>query len=158
MVDVQLRPAGVADAKAVAALVGQAYAPYLARMDRRPAPLDVDYARALSVGGCWVVVSGAEILGVVLTALRPDHLLVENLAVAPAARGRGVGARLLARAEAHALATGRGEVRLYTNQVMTENLAYYPRRGYTETGRAEQDGFRRVFFAKTVGRSPEPER
>jgi hypothetical protein len=31
---------------------------------------------------------------------------------------------------------------------MTENLAYYPRHGYAETHRAEQDGFRRVFFTK----------
>jgi hypothetical protein len=31
---------------------------------------------------------------------------------------------------------------------MTENLAYCPRHGYTETHRAEQDGFRRVFFTK----------
>jgi hypothetical protein len=31
---------------------------------------------------------------------------------------------------------------------MTENLTYYPRHGYTETHRAEQDGFRRVFFSK----------
>ena len=33
---------------------------------------------------------------------------------------------------------------------MTENLAYYPRRGYAETHRAEQDGFRRVFFRKHI--------
>ncbi len=33
---------------------------------------------------------------------------------------------------------------------MTENLAYYPRHGYAETHRAEQDGFRRVFFRKRL--------
>jgi hypothetical protein len=33
---------------------------------------------------------------------------------------------------------------------MTENLAYYPRHGYAETLRAEQDGLRRVFFRKPV--------
>lgn len=33
---------------------------------------------------------------------------------------------------------------------MTENLAYYSRRGYAETHRAEQDGFRRVFFRKHI--------
>jgi hypothetical protein len=40
--------------------------------------------------------------------------------------------------------------RLYTNAAMTENLAYYPRRGYIETHRAAQDGFHRVFFRKPV--------
>jgi cation transport regulator ChaC len=33
---------------------------------------------------------------------------------------------------------------------MIENLAYYPRRGYRETHRAVQHGFRRVFFAKDL--------
>jgi hypothetical protein len=33
---------------------------------------------------------------------------------------------------------------------MTENLAYYPRHGYRETRRAEEQGFRRVFFSKTL--------
>jgi hypothetical protein len=33
---------------------------------------------------------------------------------------------------------------------MTENLAYYRRHGYTETHRAGQDGFRRVFFRKLL--------
>ena len=42
------------------------------------------------------------------------------------------------------------EIRLYTNEAMTENLAYHPRRGYAETDRAEQDGFRRVFFRKRI--------
>jgi hypothetical protein len=33
---------------------------------------------------------------------------------------------------------------------MTENLVYYPKHGYAETHRAEQDGFRRVFFRKRL--------
>jgi hypothetical protein len=33
---------------------------------------------------------------------------------------------------------------------MTENLACYPRRGYTQTHRAVEDGFNRVFFRKLV--------
>jgi hypothetical protein len=34
--------------------------------------------------------------------------------------------------------------------MMTENLTYYPRRGYTETHRMQQDGFQRVFFRKRL--------
>jgi GNAT superfamily N-acetyltransferase len=72
------------------------------------------------------------------------------VAVLPAAQGRGSGARLLALAEDRARALHVPEVRLYTNTAMTENLTYYPRRGYTETHRAQQDGFDRVFFRKRV--------
>jgi hypothetical protein len=42
------------------------------------------------------------------------------------------------------------EIRLYTNEAMTENLAYYIRHGYAETHRAGQDGFHRVFFRKPI--------
>jgi ribosomal protein S18 acetylase RimI-like enzyme len=72
------------------------------------------------------------------------------VAVLPAAQGRGIGGRLLGLAEQHARSLGLGEIRLYTNEAMTENLAYYRRHGYTETHRAEQDGFRRVFFRKLL--------
>ena len=34
--------------------------------------------------------------------------------------------------------------------LLVENLAYYPRRGYAETHRADQDGFHRVFFRKPL--------
>ena len=42
------------------------------------------------------------------------------------------------------------EVRLYTNEAMTENLTFYPRHGYRETGRAVEHGFRRVYFSKAI--------
>jgi len=87
-----------------------------------------------------------------LLVLEPaeDHLLLENVAVAPQAQGLGVGGRLLRLAEEQALARGLREVRLYTNEAMTENLAYYLRRGYSETHRATQDGFRPIFFTKPL--------
>ncbi len=73
------------------------------------------------------------------------------MAVLPAAQHRGIGARLLALAEEHARTLDLGEIRLYTNEAMTENLTYYARHGYAETHRAEQDGFRRVFFREPTG-------
>jgi ribosomal protein S18 acetylase RimI-like enzyme len=76
------------------------------------------------------------------------------VAVDPADRGGGVGARLLALAEEQARSLGLAEIRLYTNAAMTENLACYPRHGYAETGRGEQDGFQRVFFSKRLPGEP----
>jgi hypothetical protein len=42
------------------------------------------------------------------------------------------------------------EIRLYTNEAMTENLDRCPRRGYHETHRSTQNGYQRVFFSKVV--------
>src|ERR1035441_10801987 len=79
-----------------------------------------------------------------------DHLLVENIAVRPAAQGRGAGSQLLALAEEQARELGYAEIRLYTHEAMTENIAYYPRRGYAETHRGGQDGYRRGFFPQQL--------
>jgi ribosomal protein S18 acetylase RimI-like enzyme len=64
--------------------------------------------------------------------------------------GPAIGARLLDLAEDHARSLHLGEVRLYTNEAMTENLSYYPRQGYAETHRAEPDGSRRAYFRKPL--------
>jgi N-acetylglutamate synthase-like GNAT family acetyltransferase len=86
----------------------------------------------------------------VVNEVHDDHLLLDTVAVAPGAQGHGYGALLLARAEADARELGLSEVRLVTNQAMTENQTFYPRHGYTERARGRQDGYDRVFYAKNV--------
>ncbi len=107
-------------------------------------------AEAVRGGLAWAAVRDGEVVGLLVLAVKPDHLLLENVAVLPSAQGCGIGARLLALAEDQARELGRDEIRLYTNEAMTENLVYYPKHGYAETHRAEQDGFRRVFFRKRL--------
>ncbi len=133
-----------------------AYQPYVARIGRRPAPMTTDYATITSARSAWVAEQGGYLVGLLVLEPAEDHLLVDNVAVAPDARGLGVGSRLLRLAEEQAHARGLPEVRLYTNEAMTENLDYYPRRGYRETHRCTQDGYRRVFFTKPVAGRGEP--
>jgi GNAT superfamily N-acetyltransferase len=147
---VTVRLAGPADVDALRKIAAEAYGPYVARIGQAPAPMTADYAHAVRARQAWVAVESGEIAGFVILIERPGCLLVENVAVRPGAQGRGIGSRLLTLAEDQARSRGLGEIRLYTNEAMTENLRYYPRRGYTETHRAEQDGFRRVFFYKPI--------
>lgn len=147
-----VRPARQSDSAALTAVAAEAYRPYVPRIGREPAPMTADYAQAVRSGLTWVAEADGDIVGLLVLVARPDHLLLENVAVLPSAQRRGVGARLLALAEDQARARGLDEIRLYTNEAMTENLAYYARHGYAETHRAEQDGFRRVFFAKRLAR------
>ena len=53
-------------------------------------------------------------------------------------------------ADRTAAATGHREIRLYTNELMVKNLAFYPRRGYVETHRSAEAGFLRVHFRKLL--------
>jgi ribosomal protein S18 acetylase RimI-like enzyme len=64
------------------------------------------------------------------------------------AQGSGIGTVLLDLAERRALEQGRDEVRLFTHQQMTRNIALYTARGYRETSREMDDGFHRVFFSR----------
>jgi len=150
---ITIRPAGEADVPVLREIAVAAYERYVPLIGGAPAPMTADYAAAVRAGQAWVA-AGADgtALGLIVLIRQPGFLLLENVAVAPAAQGRGIGARLLAFAEEQARALGLAEIRLYTNEAMTANLAYYPRHGYTETHRAQEDGFRRVFFAKQLGR------
>lgn len=133
----------------LAEIARAAYVHYVPRIGRLPEPMTVDYAEAVRAGHTWVAETD-RIVGLLVLAPQPDHLLLENVAVRPGAQGDGIGRQLLAHAEREAVRLGYPEIRLYTNAAMTENLAYYPRRGYVETHRADVAGFHRVFFTKSL--------
>jgi GNAT superfamily N-acetyltransferase len=147
---VTVRPAGPQDVRAIRALAAAAYAPYAERIGRLPAPVAADYAAAVARGQVWIAALDDAVAGFIVLVVKPDHLLLENIAVRPAEQGTGIGSRLLTLAEEQAALLGLTEIRLYTNIAMTENLAYYPRRGFVETHRGEQDGYSRVYFAKRL--------
>jgi ribosomal protein S18 acetylase RimI-like enzyme len=146
-----VRRATTADLAAITRLVDDAYTKYVERIGRPPAPMTADYAELLQTSRVWVIDRGAELVGLLVTADRGDHLFLDVIAVAPDTQGSGYGKRLMERAELDAAEQGLPEVRLYTNQAMTENLTFYPRLGYRETGRGGQDGYRRVFYTKALG-------
>jgi len=156
----RIRPATPADAESVHAIAQAAFAHYTERIGRPPIPMAVDYAAAIEAGKVWVAedrrtteAGDRSTDGFVLLEDQDDSLLLDVIAVAPAAQGSGIGAALLAFVDAEARARGYSRVTLYTNVKMTENLAYYPRHGYVETGRESVRGFERVFFAKDLNQS-----
>jgi GNAT superfamily N-acetyltransferase len=146
----QIVPAAPGDAPAVAGCVRAAYARYVERIGREPAPMTADYPALIAAGEVWVIRAGEGIAGVLVLRPQPPALLVENVAVAPDRQGEGLGRALMTFAEDRARSEGLGEVVLYTNERMTENLRFYPALGYVETGRGMQDGFARVFYRKRV--------
>jgi ribosomal protein S18 acetylase RimI-like enzyme len=145
-----LRLATADDRDAVVRLAEAAYGVYVERIGKRPAPMDADYAGLIDAGLVTVAERDGALAGILVLVPMPDHLLVENVAVDPAAQRTGVGRRLMAHAEDEARARGLPELRLYTNEKMVENLSWYPRLGYRETERRAESGFARVFFEKRL--------
>ncbi|HVU78003.1 MAG TPA: GNAT family N-acetyltransferase [Gaiellaceae bacterium] len=145
-----IRPARPEEASAVAAITLRAYAHYVERIGRRPAPMDADYDELVAAGRVFVSVVDGEVAGAIVLARYDDHLLVENVAVDPRFQKRGLGRALLAFAEDEARAQGIGILRLYTNVLMVENIALYTRLGWRETERRSERDFARVFFEKRL--------
>lgn len=145
-----IRPATADDVQAVAELTEAAYEAHVPTVGRRPAPMDADHGADVAAGRVSVLDEGGEVVGAIVLVPAGDHLLVESVAVAPSRQGRGYGGELMRFAEQRAREQGLVEIRLYTHQRMTANVAMYPRLGYQETGRRTEHGFPRVFFRKRV--------
>ena len=154
--EIRPRLACLADLPSVERLNSAAYSVYRNRMDRPPLPVTHDYTAEIQAGQVWLLGGSEEpggpepLTGLIVLIPVGDSLLIENIAVAPPAQGRGVGRGLMEFAEERAAALGRGRLTLYTNEVMVENIAIYARLGYRETERRAVDGYNRVFMAKTL--------
>jgi N-acetylglutamate synthase-like GNAT family acetyltransferase len=144
-----IRNAEPGDAAVIATLVRRAYDQYVPRIGLRPRPMDADYPALIAAEQVWVAVD-PDVIGVIVLDDQADHLQIDNVAVAPEQQGSGVGSALLGFAEDRARTLGVPELRLFTHALMTENQAYYARRGYVRTSRTIDDGFDRVFFTKVL--------
>jgi GNAT superfamily N-acetyltransferase len=150
-----IRLARAADVAAVSVIVKDAYSIYLARNGKIPGPMRDDYAALIADQRVYVLEeqvleAKAEIIGLVVLIPEARAMLLDNVAVHPRAQGRGFGVRLIAFAEQRARAASLPVLRLYTQDIMTENLALYSRLGFVETHRGTEIGLNRVYMTKTL--------
>jgi len=146
-----LRRATAPDADAIRDLVTAAYEGYIPLLGRTPIPMLADYHEAVRVHDVWVLDDGdAGIVGVIELIPHPDHVYVENVAIAPERQGQGLGRQLLDLADREARARGLTEIGLLTNERYTSNIAMYERYGFVETHRTPHLGSDLVHFRKTL--------
>ncbi|HEX7835208.1 MAG TPA: GNAT family N-acetyltransferase [Pseudolysinimonas sp.] len=155
-----IRLATPTDVAGLEALATEAYSSYLPRFANglRPAPMDADYASAVRQQQAWVAEEDGSLVGMLILVAESDHLLLENVAVAPDHQGRGIGRELLSFAETQARTSGFTTIRLYTNALMYENQRLYERLGYVQTERRREAGHDRIYYAKDlVAPLPDPQ-
>ena len=128
-----LRRAGPADAAAVRALSRAAYSKWVHLIGREPRPMVADYDHAVRTHHIDLLEHDGTLIALIEMIPAADHLLVENLAVAPTSQRLGLGHTLMRHAETVAISLGLHELRLYTNGAFTENITFYERRGFTVT-------------------------
>ncbi len=122
--------AGLADAPAIRELTRQAYAKWVAVAGREPKPMTADYHEAVRTHRIDLLYADGILVGLIELVPAADHLLIENVAVAPTSQGSGFGRLLLTHAEDVAATLGYSVVRLYTNKLFAENIRLYRRFGY----------------------------
>ncbi|MDR6952080.1 RimJ/RimL family protein N-acetyltransferase/N-acetylglutamate synthase-like GNAT family acetyltransferase [Ancylobacter sp. 3268] len=139
----RLRRASLADQAPVEELQRRAYAKNRILLGVEPVPLMWDYAEVFREREVWVIDGAAALDAVLILEPRADDLLLDSLAISPMAQGRGLGNVLLAATEARARALGRAQVRLYTGEPLSANIAWYRRKGFA-IERVEQMPDRRL--------------
>jgi DNA-binding MarR family transcriptional regulator/GNAT superfamily N-acetyltransferase len=78
---------------------------------------------------------------------------IKRMWVAPAARGLGLGRRLLTSLESRAAASGALTVRLETNRALHEAIALYRTAGYREVAAFNDEPYAHHWFEKTLGQN-----
>lgn len=144
-----IRPATQDDRLRIEEIVEAAYAPWAELIGARPLPMDADYPALIDAGQVFVTGDGPH--GLIVLVPEDGDLLIENVAVAPDRHGRGVGGALLAFAEDRARALDLPRLRLYTNELMTRNIALYERLGYRETSSQDIGGRNVIHMSKPLG-------
>jgi 2-methylisocitrate lyase-like PEP mutase family enzyme/ribosomal protein S18 acetylase RimI-like enzyme len=149
-----LRPATLADAAAISALMRRAYARWIELIGMPPVPVVADYAAMLADSSAWEgwVLPGARgaLEACLVLSVAPEEFEIWNVAVDPVLSGGGLGRKLIDFAERRARERGYREISLYTNIKMVSNRALYGRLGYEETGRKSMRGRQAVTMAKRL--------
>jgi len=91
----------------------------------------------------FLALAGGTIVGCAFIAEQTDHFYLGKLAVLPAHQRSGVGKRLLAAAERHAVDAGKPLMELQTRVELTGNQRAFRSLGFVETGRTAHQGYDR---------------
>lgn len=145
-----IRSAVLVDLPAIKDCAKAAYEMYVDRIGKEPAPMQANFPIQLKTHSIDVYISRGDVVGYVVYQVQGQKMLLENVAVHPLHAGNRYGLQLIQHVEQIAASQQIATVFLCTNEAMTENLLMYSKLGYTETHRLEEDGFKRVYFEKSV--------
>ena len=132
-----IRPATEVDLPSLAALIYTSFIEYKPSYTDEgfaaTTPTSDQLARRMAEGPIWVAVQDEVVLGTVSVVSRGDELYIRGMAVAPEARGLGLGELLLKTVEDLALAHGHKRLVLSTTPFLSRAIRLYTRFGFQRT-------------------------
>jgi ribosomal protein S18 acetylase RimI-like enzyme len=141
-----IRSATADDLARIGEIARAAYAKYVPRIGREPAPMVADFDTEISAHRVVVIEADKKVSGYMIGWPEADAYFIDDIAVDPGCHGEGLGRRLIEHAAAQAERLHLPALRLYTNVLMTENLSMYANIGFVETHRVIEKGFHRVYM------------
>ena len=138
------------DVPSIKLITDAAYSKYIEVLGMLPAAMKVQYNKIVEMQKVYVLRVGGDVVGSIILSTAGDSVTVNNLVVAPSAQGRGFGRLLMKYAEDKARGQDLAAVTLFANEKMHDNIAWYTKIGFIETGREREDGFNRVYFRKNL--------
>jgi ribosomal protein S18 acetylase RimI-like enzyme len=149
-----IRIARIGDVARIREIARAAYARYVPRIGREPAPMVTDYDADVRAGRIVVLEVERNVIGYLVAWSQDDAYFIENIGIDPQLQGKGWGRRLMDHAATEAAHLGLPALRLYTHVAMTENLAMYAHLGFVETHCVTEDGFNRVYMSLNLAGTP----
>lgn len=138
-----IRKAILSEVDIVKEIVKEAYQPIMKQLSRTPGALQEGLdkiSRHIQMGNQYVALVGETIVGTMRVHLRGQNGVISRVAVRSEFRGRRIGTMLVDYGEnllAHMNAQ-RIEIEIYG--AVEDQLSFYERGGYIETGRTERNG------------------
>lgn len=130
----QIRTATVADAAKVIAVILDAGSMFrdaqMAQVSDNPPPTMEDMEALIRTGSAWVAEHDGRVVGCILVRLLDGSAHIEQVSTARTHQRRGLGRRLVQRAEDWARAQGHDTITLTTFTDVAWNAPYYARLGY----------------------------
>ncbi|KAJ5457744.1 Acyl-CoA N-acyltransferase [Penicillium sp. IBT 31633x] len=147
-----LHKATTEDIPILESMTSAAYTKYISRIGKPPAPMTEDWVQTIRTNTVLVLRDIDQTVGSITFHKEQDtnSLKIENVVVDPTAQARGYGSYMIKNVEAECRKQSLPCITLYTNVKMFENIGYYAKMGFVETGRRMEDGFERVYLCKEI--------
>jgi GNAT superfamily N-acetyltransferase len=137
MASMQIKEATAADAPLIASILRAAFVEYESLYTPEAFAATVSSAelirQRLDEGPIWLAVQDGHAVGTVAAVRKDDGLYMRGMAVIPAARGLGAGARLLAHVCEVAVASRADRVFLSTTPFLADAIRLYQSFGFVRT-------------------------
>ena len=141
--EIEIRRATPEDAPAISAVLAEAFAEFEERYTKEAYAATVvrpaEARQRMGEGPVWVALLDGAVVATVAAVLEDGGCLVRGMAAVPAARGRGVGRRLLDEIEAFARDEGVERLYLGTTPYLDRAIRLYQGQGFRRAATGPDD-------------------